>query len=110
MTRQDYIHHLDALRKGVSKVMAFDREEKDKNGGLSKPTSLEEKRAEKTQKMFDDLLVRLYEDAAVSEKIKQEKILAGDLEQAELTFRTEDLVKAEEPEEAKPAKKKGGAK
>ena len=110
MTRQDYIYHLDALRKGVSKVMAFDREEKDKNGGLSKPTSLEEKRAEKTQKMFDDLLVRLYEDAAVSEKIKQEKILAGDLEQAELTFRTEDLVKVEEPEEAKPAKKKGGAK
>ena len=48
MTRQDYIYHLDALRKGVSKVMAFDREEKDKNGGLSKPTSLEEKRAEKT--------------------------------------------------------------
>ena len=78
MTRQDYICHLDALRKGVLKVMAFDHEEKDKNGGLSKPTSLEQERAKKTQKMFDDLLVRLYEDAAVSEKVKHEKLLAGD--------------------------------
>lgn len=110
MTRQDYIYHLDALRKGVLKIIAFDREEKDKNGGLSKPTSHEEERAKKTQKMFDDLVVRLYEDAAVSEKIKHEKLLAGDIEQAELTFPTEAMVKAEEPEETKPAKKKGGAK
>lgn len=110
MTRQDYIYHLDALRKGVLKIIAFDREEKDKNGGLSKPTSLEQERAKKTQKMFDDLVVRLYEDAAVSEKIKHEKLLAGDIEQAELTFPTEALAKDEESEEAEPEKAEGGAK
>ena len=109
MTRQDYINHLDALRKGVSKIIKFDREEKDKNGGLSMPTRLEDERAKKTQKMFDDLVVRLYEDAAVSEKIKHEKILAGDLEQAEITFTTEMAEKMAEDME-KRAKKKGGAK
>lgn len=109
MTRQDYINHLDALRKGVSKIIKFDREEKDKNGGLSNPTPLEEERAKKTQKMLDDLVVRLYEDAAVSEKVKQEKLLAGDLEQAELTFPDEMAEKAAEDME-KRAKKKGGAK
>ena len=77
MTRQDYINHLDALRKGVEKIVKFDQEEKDKNGRLSNPTPLEDERAKKTQKMLDDLVIRLYEDAAVSEKVKQEKLLAS---------------------------------
>lgn len=110
MTRQDYIYHLDDLRKGVLKVVEYDRKQRDLNGPLVGATTLEGDRAKKTQKMFDDLVIRLYEDAAVSEKVKHEKILAGDLEQAELSFHTEDLVKAEEPKEPKPTKRKGGAK
>ena len=82
MTRKDYIGHLDALRKGVLKIIDFDRNERQNNGGLAGPTSHEDERGKKTQKMFDDLVTRLYEDAAISEKIMQEKILAGDLEQA----------------------------
>ena len=109
MTRQDYINHLDALRKGVEKIVKFDKEEKDKNGRLSNPTPLEDERAKKTQKMLDDLVIRLYEDAAVSEKVKQEKLLAGDLEQAEITFTTEMAERAVEDME-KRAKRKGGAK
>ena len=106
MTRKDYIGHLDALRKGVLKIVDFDRNERQNNGGLAGPTSHEDERGKKTQKMFDDLVTRLYEDAAISEKIMQEKILAGDVEQAEFTFR-EDPTEDEEP---KPAKRKGGAK
>lgn len=107
MTRRDYINHLDALRKGVIKIIAFDRNERQNNGGLAGPTSHEDERGKKTQKMFDDLVTRLYEDAAISEKIMQEKILAGDLEQAEITFRMDAPAEAEEP---KPTKRKGGAK
>ena len=113
MTRQDYIFHLDKLRQAVVEIIEHDRKYKELNGNIIAPTSLEEERAKKTQKMFDDLVVRLYEDAAVSEKVKQEKILKGDLEQAEITFpdipdREEEEPKAEKP--AKAAKKKGGAK
>lgn len=105
MTRQDYILHLDTLRKGVLEIVAFDRKQRTENGWLSAPTELEQKRNEKTQKAFEDLAVRLYEDAAVSEKVKTEKLLAGDLEQAEITF-----PNIPEKEKAKPTKKKGGAK
>ena len=108
MTRQDYIMHLDMLRRGVLKLMEFDKKEKDLNGQLVGATTLEDDRAKKTQKMFEDLTVRLYEDAAVSEKVKHEKLLAGDIEQAELTFPTEATVKAEEPEETEPEKAEGG--
>lgn len=107
MTRQDYINHLDALRRGVLKLMEFDKKEKDLNGPLVGATTLEDDRAKKTQKMLEDLTVRLYEDAAVSEKVKIEKLEAGDMEQAEITFPD---VPAEEPKAEKPAKKKGGAK
>ena len=109
MTRKDYIGHLDALRKGVLKIIDFDRNERQNNGGLAGPTSHEDERGKKTQKMFDDLVTRLYEDAAISEKIMQEKILAGDLEQAEMTFTAEMAEKAAEDME-KRAKRKGGAK
>ena len=109
MTRHDYINHLEALRRGVLKLMEFDKKEKDLNGPLVGATTLEDDRAKKTQKMFDDLTVRLYEDAAVSEKVKIEKVEAGDLEQAEITFTAEMAERAAE-ELAKPTKKKGGAK
>ena len=103
MTRQDYINHLDALRRGVLKLMEFDKKEKDLNGPLVGATTLEDDRAKKTQKMFEDLTVRLYEDAAVSEKVKIEKLEAGDREQSESAERAaESMVKS--------AKRKGGAK
>lgn len=107
MTRQDYIFHLDQLRQAVLEIMQHDAKYRQKNGNLNAPTVLEEDRAKKTQKMFEDLAVRLYEDAAVSEKVKQEKLRNGDLVQAEITFPD---VPAEEPKAEKPAKKKGGAK
>lgn len=109
MTRQDYINHLDALRRGVLKLMEFDKKEKDLNGPLVGATTLEDDRAKKTQKMFDDLTVRLYEDAAVSEKVKIEKLEAGDMEQAEITFTAEMAERADDDME-KRAKRKGGAK
>ena len=113
MTRQDYIIHLDKLRQAVVEIIAHDRRYKELNGDINQPTALEEDRAKKTGKMFDDLVVRLYEDAAVSEKVKQEKLLKGEFEQAEISFpdipdREEEEPKAEKP--AKAAKKKGGAK
>ena len=109
MTRQDYINHLDTLRRGVLKLMDFDKKQRDLNGPLVGATTLEGDRAKKTQKMFEDLTVRLYEDAAVSEKVKIEKLEAGDMEQAEMTFTDEMLEKAADDME-KRAKRKGGAK
>ena len=50
--------------------------------------------------MFDDLAVRLYEDGAVSERIRNEKLMNGEAEQSEMAF-TEDAPRG---------KKKGGAK
>ena len=105
MTRQDYIHHLDMLRKGVLKLMDYDRQQKDLNGPLVGATDIEQDRAEKTQKMFENLSIRLYEDAGVSEKVKNDKLLAGDMEQAELTFTAKDAERVVER-----AKRKGGAK
>ena len=107
MTRQDYIFHLDHLRQAVIEIMNHDAKYRKDNGNLNAPTVLEEDRAKKTQKMFEDLVTRLYEDAAVSEKVKQEKLKNGDFEQAEIMFPD---VPAEEPNSEKPAKKKGGAK
>ena len=107
MTRRDYISHLDSLRKGVLKIIDYDRTERQNNGGLAGPTGHEDERGKKTQKMFDDLVTRLYEDAAISEKIMQEKILAGDIEQAEFSFHAEVPAETDKP---KPAKRKGGAK
>lgn len=109
MTRQDYINHLDALRCGVLKLIEYDRGQKNLNGPLVGATTLEDDRAKKTQKMFDDLVVRLYEDAAVSEKVKIEKLEAGDMEQAEMTF-TDDMAEKAADDMEKRAKRKGGAK
>lgn len=113
MTRQDYIFHLDKLRQAVVEIINHDRKCKELNGDINQPTALEEDRAKKTGKMFDDLVVRLYEDAAVSEKVKQEKLLKGEFEQAEISFPDIPEKKEEEPKAEKPAKaakKKGGAK
>ena len=108
MTRQDYIMHLDHLRKGVLELISFDAKQKDLNGPLVAPTTLEMDRAKKTQKMFEDLAVRLYEDAGVSEKVKGERMLAGDFEQAEITF--PDIPEEEPAKPTKTTKRKGGAK
>ena len=107
MTRQDYILHIDHLRQAVIEIMNHDAKYRKDNGNLNAPTVLEGDREKKTQKMFEDLVTRLYEDAAVSEKVKQEKLKNGDFEQAEIIFHD---VPAEEPKAEKPAKKKGGAK
>lgn len=104
MTRQDYIYHLDALRKGLLELMAFDAKTKKRLGALSNPELLELDRAKKTDKMFDDLATRLYEDGAVSERIRNEKLQNGEAEQSEMAF-------TEEPVTDKPnGKKKGGKK
>lgn len=107
MTRQDYISHLDHLRQAVVEIMHHDAKYRRNNGNLNAPTVLEEDRAKKTQKMFEDLVTRLYEDAAVSEKVKQEKFQNGDFEQSEIAFPD---VPSEGTNAEKPAKKKGGAK
>lgn len=107
MTRQDYIFHLEHLRQGVIDLMSYDMDYVKRHGKLANPTTLEEDRAKKTQKMFDDLVTRLYEDGAVSGRVKQDKIAAGELEQAEITFPdTFEEAEAEEP----PKSKKRGAK
>ena len=108
MTRQDYIFHLDALRKGLLELIKFDQKKKSTDGDLSNPTELEIDRADKTQKMFENLAVRLYEDGAVSERIRTEKMMKGDFEQAEITF-PKDKPNAEVPANAH-GKKKGGKK
>ena len=105
MTRQDYINHLDALREGVLKLIEWHNKQFELRGNLNAPTVLEDDRSKKTQKMFDDLAVRLYEDAGVSEKVKQEKLMAGDLEQAEMSFTDEDIKR-----EIEELKRKGGDK
>ena len=109
MTRQDYIMHLDRLRAGVVELIGYDRKKKELDGPLVGATTLEDDRAKKTQKMFEDLAVRLYEDAGVSEKVKGEKLQAGDLEQAEMTF-TDDMAEKAAEDMEKRAKRKGGAK
>ena len=86
MTRHDYIYHLDALRKGLLELMAFDAKTQKRLGKLTNPEILEEDRAKKTEKMLEDLAVRLYEDGAISERVKTERLLAGDSEQAEFSF------------------------
>ena len=86
MTRADHIAHLDTMRKAVLDVIKFHHETIADNGKLAKPTTLEEDRAKKTEKMLEDLAVRLYEDGAISERVKTERLLAGDSEQAEFSF------------------------
>lgn len=98
MTRQEYILHLDHLRKGVIDLMDYNMDYVRRHGKLANPTILEEDRAKKTQKMFDDLVIRLYEDGAVSERVKQDKIAAGEFEQAEISF--PDTFEEAEAEEA----------
>jgi len=109
MTRQDYIMHLDRLRAGVLELIGYDKKKKDLDGPLIGATLLETDRAKKTQKMFEDLATRLYEDAGVSEKVKGEKLQAGDLEQAEMTF-TDEMAEKMVAGMSKVSKKKGGAK
>jgi hypothetical protein len=53
-------------------------------GKLTKATILEEDRNKKTIKMIEDVATRLYEDGAISQRIREEKILAGEPEQEEL--------------------------
>ena len=59
--------------------------------------------------LIRDVVGRKLKDAAVSEKVKIEKLEAGDMEQAEMTFTAEMAEKAAEDIE-KRAKRKGGAK
>ena len=53
-------------------------------GKLTKATTLEEDRNKKTIKMMDELATRLYEDGAISQRIREEKIRAGEPEQEEM--------------------------
>lgn len=86
MTRTQYIQHLDTLRKGVLELLDFDIRQKKENGSLADPTEIEDDRAKKTMKAMQDLAVRLYEDGAISGRVKADKAANGDFEQDELEF------------------------
>ena len=86
MTRRDYIAHLNCMRDLVIKIIKCDIDKKKEDGPLAGMTGLEEDRSKKTLKMLDDVETRLYEDAAISMRIMEEKRNAGDFEQAEFSF------------------------
>lgn len=85
MTRQTYIHHLDDLYAAVQQVMQV-RAKAIQTHGVFKPGGIEEDRAKKTDKMIEDLAIRIFEDGAVSRRIREENIANGRLEQEELDF------------------------
>ena len=131
MNRRDYIKSLDALRDKVAEIGKEYAQTK-----LVSPSEIERERMKKTGKLFGDLAVRLFEDAAVTLKILEANEAAGIGEQAVFDFNAEsattpeqtpdeaeqtadadkpvDETPAEEPKAAKPGKgkrgKKGGAK
>lgn len=84
MTRDDYIAHLEVMRTDVIAILSNHFRVLKAKGKLTKATDLEEDRNKKTIKMLDDLATRLYEDGAISRRIRDEKILAGEPEQEEM--------------------------
>lgn len=78
MTRRDYIEFLDRLRRQVLEIE--DEFVRAKFGA----TVAETDRRTKTGKMMDALADRLFEDSAVSTKIKADMDARGEPEQGEL--------------------------
>lgn len=86
MTRSEYIAHLEVMRTDVMDILGNHYKVLKAKGKLAKATNLEEDREKKTIKMMEDLATRLYEDGAISQRIRDEKILAGEPEQEEMDF------------------------
>lgn len=84
MTRSEYIVHLDAMRMDLVAIISNHYKVLQAKGKLTRATNLEEERNKKTLKMLEDLATRLYEDGAISQRIREEKILAGEPEQEEM--------------------------
>ena len=84
MTRTEYIAHLEVMRTDVMAILGNHYKVLNAKGTLAKATTLEENRNKKTIKMIDDLATRLYEDGAISLRIHEEKIRAGEPEQEEM--------------------------
>jgi hypothetical protein len=84
MTRSEYIAHLDVMRMDLVAIISNHYKVLQAKGKLTKATNLEEERNKKTLKMAEDLATRLYEDGAISQRIREEKIRAGEHEQEEM--------------------------
>lgn len=89
LNRRDFIRSLDALRE---KVAAIGKEYDEAT--LASASEIERDRMKKTAKLFGDLAMRLFEDAAVTLKILEANEKAGIGEQG--------LFDLHEPEEADP--------
>ncbi len=123
MDRRDYIRSLDELRDRVAAIGKMYAE-----ATLASPSEIERERMKKTAKLFGDLAMRLFEDAAVTLKILEANEAAGIGEQAVFDLRESEPEQTHEPptpETAEPTdadgngddkptkkngKKKGGAK
>jgi hypothetical protein len=84
MTRSEYIAHLEVMRMDVMAILSNHYKVLKAKGKLTRATNLEEERNKKTLKTLEDLATRLYEDGAISQRIRDEKILAGEPEQEEM--------------------------
>jgi hypothetical protein len=84
MTRSEYIAHLEVMRTDVMAILGNHYKVLKAKGRLTKATTLEEDRNKKTIKMIEDVDTRLYEDGAISQRLRDEKILAGEPEQEEM--------------------------
>lgn len=84
MTRTEYIAHLEVMRTDVMAILGNHYKVLKAKGKFAKATTLEEDRNKKTIKMMDDLATRLYKDGAISQRIREEKIRAGEPEQEEM--------------------------
>ena len=84
MTRTEYIAHLEVMRMDVMAILGNHYKVLKAKGRLTEATTLEEDRNKKTIKMIEDVATRLYEDGAISQRIREEKILVGEPEQEEM--------------------------
>ena len=108
MNRRDYIRSLDRLRDDVAEIG-----KRYANAVLADPNEIEKERIKKTAKLFGDLALRLYEDAAVCLKVCEELEADGIGEQGLFDLREADELPAEgQPLQPKKTGKgkKGGAK
>ena len=86
MTRTEYIAHLEVMRTDVLNILGNHYKVLKAKGKLAKATNLVEERNKKTLKTLEDLATRLYEDGAISQRIREERMRAGEPEQEEMDF------------------------
>ena len=92
LNRRDYIRSLDALR---DKVAAIGKEYAEAT--LASASEIERDRMKKTAKLFGDLAMRLFEDAAVTLKILEANEEAGIGEQGLFDLREAEPEQTQEP-------------